>query len=142
MARVLQPRAGGFRDFYEVLGVEHDPTTEEIRRAYRSLALQFHPDRNGGSPDAEERFKELAEAFHTLSDVDRREAYDLWGPRAMRPEAGFNGPMPDLDSAVAVFVEQFSSFVNEELKDLWEAESTSAPQPVFFPLRVRVSLAS
>jgi molecular chaperone DnaJ len=142
VARALQHESDGRRDFYEVLGVTHDATSDEIRRAYRSLALQFHPDRNSGSSEAEERFKELAEAFHTLSDEDRREIYDLWGPRSIRGASGadFDPTAPGLDDAVAVFVEQFSAFVNEELRDGWDPD-VATDHPVPHPLTVRVSLA-
>jgi len=68
----------GKRDYYEVLGVSRDASSEEIKRAFRKLAFQYHPDRNrdGG---AEEKFKEVNEAYEVLSDADKRAAYDRWG---------------------------------------------------------------
>ena len=72
MSHVFSQGAEDLRDFYQILGVPQEASAEEIRRAYRSLALKYHPDRNSGSREAEERFKELAEAFRTLSDPDRR----------------------------------------------------------------------
>jgi molecular chaperone DnaJ len=67
------------RDFYEVLGVARTATTEEIKRAYKRLAIEHHPDRNQGDPAAEERFKECSEAYAVLSDEDKRARYDRMG---------------------------------------------------------------
>jgi len=66
------------RDYYEVLGVSRDATKEQIKESYRKLALQYHPDRNK-SPDAEEKFKEISEAYAVLSDDEKRRQYDLYG---------------------------------------------------------------
>ena len=73
------------RDYYEVLGVKKDATAEEIKKAYRQLALKYHPDRNPDDKDAEEKFKEAAEAYSVLSDADKRARYDRYG------FAGMNG---------------------------------------------------
>ena len=70
------------RGLYEILGVEKGASVEEIKKAYRSLALKYHPDKNAGDKQAEERFKEAAAAYEVLSDVKRREEYDLRGHRA------------------------------------------------------------
>jgi molecular chaperone DnaJ len=75
----------GKRDYYEVLGVTRTSTEQEIKSAYRKLALQYHPDRNPNNPDAEESFKECTEAYSVLADVDKRSAYDRFG------HAGVNG---------------------------------------------------
>jgi molecular chaperone DnaJ len=67
------------RDYYEVLGVNRDASEDDIKKAYRKLAMQFHPDRNPDNPKAEERFKEAKEAYEVLSEADRRAAYDRFG---------------------------------------------------------------
>src|SRR6478735_12404573 len=67
------------RDFYEVLGIARTATPEEIKKAYRQLALKNHPDKNPGDPEAERRFKEGAEAYEVLSDQSKRQRYDRYG---------------------------------------------------------------
>ena len=74
------------RDYYEVLGVTRGATDEDLKKSYRRLAIQFHPDRNPGDKDAEEKFKELNEAYQILSDPERRAQYDRFG------HAAFQGP--------------------------------------------------
>jgi len=72
------------RDFYQVLGLERSASGEEIKKAYRKMALQFHPDRNPGNKEAEEKFKEAAEAYEVLSDPNKRARYDQYGHEGMR----------------------------------------------------------
>jgi molecular chaperone DnaJ len=72
------------RDYYEVLGVTRSATETEIKRAYRALAIQHHPDKNPDDPRAEEKFKEAAEAYAVLSDKDKRARYDRYGHAAAR----------------------------------------------------------
>ena len=67
------------RDYYEVLGVDARASQDEIKKAYRQLALKFHPDRNPGDKEAEEKFKEAAEAYEVLRDSQKREIYDQFG---------------------------------------------------------------
>ena len=79
------------RDFYEILGVNRDASDEEIKKAYRRLAMKFHPDRNPDNPKAEEQFKEAKEAYEILSDAKKRQAYDQYGHAGVDPQAGANG---------------------------------------------------
>ncbi len=67
------------RDYYATLGVERKATADEIKKAFRKLALQYHPDRNPDDKAAEERFKEVNEAYAVLSDADKRKQYDMFG---------------------------------------------------------------
>jgi molecular chaperone DnaJ len=78
------------RDYYEVLGVDRQASQDQLKRAYRKLAMQFHPDRNGGDPEAEQRFKEVGEAYQVLSDPERRQRYDTYGQAG----EGFSGAGP------------------------------------------------
>src|SRR6267378_5593944 len=77
------------RDYYETLGVKRDASEDEIKKAYRKLARQYHPDRNPGDKQAESRFKEVQEAYDVLSDKSKRSNYDRFG--TAEPGAGFGG---------------------------------------------------
>ena len=79
------------RDYYEVLGVKKDATAEEIKKAYRKLTKENHPDLHPGDKACEERFKEVNEAYEILSDDDKRRKYDQYGHAAFDPNAGFGG---------------------------------------------------
>ncbi len=82
-----------FKDYYNVLGVDRDATEKDVRRAYRKLAAKHHPDRNLGDPGAEERFKEVNEAYTVLSDSEKRAVYDRYGADGP-PPAGAYGAGP------------------------------------------------
>ncbi|GEO09480.1 molecular chaperone DnaJ [Segetibacter aerophilus] len=80
------------RDYYEVLGVGKSAGADEIKKAYRKVAMQYHPDRNPGDHEAEEKFKEAAEAYEVLSDSDKKAKYDRYGHQAFAPgSGGFGG---------------------------------------------------
>ncbi|PYX08039.1 MAG: molecular chaperone DnaJ [Acidobacteria bacterium] len=80
--------SNGKRDYYEVLGVARGATEQEIKSAYRKLALQFHPDRNPNNPDSEEKFKECSEAYAVLADGEKRAMYDRYGHAGVAGAAG------------------------------------------------------
>ncbi|MFN0127829.1 MAG: molecular chaperone DnaJ [Verrucomicrobiales bacterium] len=79
------------RDFYEVLGVDRQASTEDIKKAYRKMAMQYHPDRNPGDKAAEEKFKEIGEAYEILSDDQKRAAYDRFGHAAFQQGGNAGG---------------------------------------------------
>ena len=83
------------RDYYEVLGISRDGGDEDIKKAYRKLALKYHPDRNPGDKEAEEKFKEAAEAYSVLSDDNKRAQYDRFGHAGIGG-GGFSGFDPDI----------------------------------------------
>jgi molecular chaperone DnaJ len=99
------------RDCYEVLGVGRSASTDEIKKAYRKKAVQFHPDKNPGNKEAEEKFKEATEAYSILSDADNRARYDQFGHAAFEQGGGFQGfSGGDFSGFEDVFGDLFSSF--------------------------------
>src|SRR5690606_8839207 len=103
-------------DYYEILGVDRGADADAIKRAYRKLALQYHPDRNSGSREAEEKFKELTEAYEVLKDPDKRAAYDRYGHAGVKAGAGggFAGGFSFAD-ALEIFMRDFGGFGVEDL---------------------------
>ena len=95
------------RDYYEVLGVVRTATVEEIKKAYRKKAIKYHPDRNQGNKEAEEKFKEAAEAYEILSDAAKRERYDRFGHAATGSGAGGFGGGMSMDDIFSNFGDIF-----------------------------------
>lgn len=99
------------RDYYEVLGVQKSASADEIKSAYRKLALKYHPDRNPGDKEAEEKFKEAAEAYSVLSDPDKRSRYDQFGHAGVDGGGGFGGGQGmNMDDIFSQFGDIFGSF--------------------------------
>ena len=101
------------RDYYEVLGVSKSASADEIKKAYRKVAMQFHPDRNPGDKAAEEKFKEAAEAYEVLSDADKKAQYDRYGHAGLGGAAGrgFNGGNMNMDDIFSQFGDIFGEDV-------------------------------
>src|SRR6059058_3567326 len=97
-------------DFYKTLGVENGASDDEIKKAYRKLAMQYHPDRNGGAKEAEEKFKEITEAYDVLRDPQKRAAYDRYGEAGLRGAAGAGYHHVDLSEALNIFMRDFAGF--------------------------------
>ena len=104
------------RDYYEVLGIDRTATEADIKKAYRRLAKQYHPDVNKGDSDAEAKFKEISEAYSILSDSEKRANYDRFGHAAFDGNSGFSG---------------FGGFgfggLDDLLRVLWGLEGTEPP---------------
>lgn len=95
------------RDYYEILGVPRSASTDELKQAFRRLAMQYHPDRNPDNSEAEEKFKEINEAFAVLSDPEKRAAYDRFGHAGVR---GPGGAAPDFTVDFSDFADIFGEF--------------------------------
>lgn len=100
-------------DYYQTLGVARGASDEEIKKAYRRLAMQYHPDRNSGSSEAEEKFKEITEAYDVLRDPQKRSVYDRFGEAGLRGGGGFHHV--DLAEALSIFMRDLGGFGFGEL---------------------------
>ena len=132
-------------DYYELLGVSKGASTDDIKKAYRKLALKYHPDRNQGSKETEDRFKQVTEAYEILRDSEKRSIYDQYGEQGLNRGAGGAGGFGgfDFSDALEVFMRDFGGFGG--LEDLFGGRqqrggSRSAPQGQTIKVRVRVSL--
>ncbi|MGH7476237.1 MAG: molecular chaperone DnaJ [Longimicrobiales bacterium] len=104
------------RDYYEILGIARDADAETIKKAYRKLALQYHPDRNSGSGEAAEQFREATEAYEVLKDAEKRAAYDRYGHAGVRGAgAGSGGFGFDFADALNIFMRDFGGFGLDDL---------------------------
>ena len=95
------------RDYYEVLGVQKGASEDEIKKAYKKMAIKYHPDRNPGDKEAEEKFKEAAEAYDVLRDPDKRARYDQFGHAGMGGASGFGGQGFDMNDIFSMFGDIF-----------------------------------
>lgn len=95
------------RDYYEILGVGRQATEDEIKKAYRKMAIKYHPDKNPGDNEAEEKFKEAAEAYEVLRDPQKRQRYDQFGHAGMGGNGGFGGGGMSMDDIFSNFGDIF-----------------------------------
>lgn len=117
-------------DYYAVLGVERAASEDDIKKSYRKLAMQYHPDRNAGTPESEEKFKEISEAYDVLRDPQKRSAYDRFGEAGLRRGAGGFHHV-DLSEALNIFMRDLGGFTG--LGDIFGAagggRGQSGPRP-------------
>lgn len=95
------------RDYYEVLGVSKSASADEIKKAYRKLAIQYHPDKNPDNPEAEEKFKEAAEAYEVLSNAEKKARYDQFGHQGLGGNGGFGGAGMNMEDIFSQFGDIF-----------------------------------
>ena len=95
------------RDYYEVLGVSKNASDDEIKRAYKKMAIKYHPDRNPDDKEAEAKFKEAAEAYDVLRDAQKRARYDQFGPEGVNGAGGFGGGGMNMDDIFSMFGDIF-----------------------------------
>src|SRR3954467_1782806 len=114
-------------DFYGVLGVPRDASNDEIKKAYRKLAMQYHPDKNNGSKEAEEQFKQITEAYEVLREADKRSAYDRYGEAGLRGGAGGFHHV-DLSEALGMFMREFGGFAGGGFGDAFGGRSSGNPR--------------
>ena len=100
------------RDYYDVLGVKKSSTQDQIKSAYRKLAVKYHPDKNKGDKASDEKFKEASEAYHVLSNSERKQNYDNFGHAAFQNGAGGRGGFADFDFS-SHFSDIFEDFFGE-----------------------------
>jgi molecular chaperone DnaJ len=95
------------RDYYEILGVSKNASPEEIKKSYRKLAIQYHPDKNPDNPEAEDKFKEAAEAYEVLSNPEKRQRYDQFGHQGLGGNGGYSGGGMNMEDIFSQFGDIF-----------------------------------
>ena len=114
-------------DYYVTLGVDRGANDDDIKKAYRKLAMAYHPDRNGGSKEAEEKFKEITEAYDVLRDPNKRSVYDRYGEAGLQRGGGAGYHHVDLSEALGIFMRDFGGFGG--LDDLFGGRGQSGSGP-------------
>lgn len=130
------------RDFYEILGVSKSSTEAEIKKAYRKLAIKYHPDKNPGDAEAEAKFKEASEAYSVLSDQQKRQQYDRFGHEGMRGAGGGAGGM-NMEDIFSQFGDIFGGFGGGGFGDFFGGGRSQSRERVLkgSNLRVRVKMS-
>ena len=107
------------RDYYEILEVSKTATPEELKKAYRKKAIQYHPDKNQGDKAAEEKFKEAAEAYEVLSNPEKRQRYDQFGHAGVGGSGGYSGGNMTMDDIFSMFGDVFGdAFGGREIREI------------------------
>ena len=130
------------KDYYKILGVERTATAEEIKTAYKKMAIKYHPDRNPGNKEAEEKFKQAAEAYDVLRDADRRARYDQFGAAGVNGEGfgGFGGGGMDMNDIFSMFGDLFNGHNPFGGFGGFGGDDASSHRPAGGNLRLRVKL--
>lgn len=110
-------------DYYDVLGVSKNASADEIKKAYRKKAVQFHPDKNPGNAEAEKKFKEVSEAYEVLSDQEKRQRYDHYGKDAVTGNAGGFDHHASMDEAIRTFMDAFGGGGGGSIFDFFQGET-------------------
>ncbi len=126
------------RDYYEVLGVGRNASLDEIKKAYRDLALKYHPDRNPGDKQAEERFKEITEAYEVLSDPEKRNTYDQFGHAGFGPQ-GFDWRQ-DFGRVRMDFSDIFGDFFGDFFSDIFGRQTEPSNHGEDVEMRISIPL--
>ncbi len=129
------------RDYYEILGISRSATAAEIKRAYRKKAIEFHPDKNPGDKEAEEKFKEAAEAYEVLSDPDKKARYDQYGHQAFEGPGGYGGAHHmDMEDIFAQFGDIFGDIFGGSFRSQNHSRSRRGQVIRGTDLRVRLKI--
>ena len=116
------------KEYYAILGLEKTASEEEIKKAYRKLAMQYHPDRNGGDKEAEKKFKAIGEAYSVLSDAGKRKQYDMYGSVSGNGGFSWGGTIPSPFASATLFVSYHSGSIDlgDSVDLIWNSTNVNS----------------